>query len=123
MADYSKTLEEELAEQGIVGSYTWKPNRFFAKSGDTYISADVVSDGSAEDVATAVTEAGNEQIDEIKALAAAQKALIVQNERDYSDVRASLLQTYRRMYNYFTNQKLYALATIMATAIVNLNQM
>lgn len=123
MADYSKTLEEELAEQGIVGSYIWKPNRFFAKSGDTYISADVVSDGSAEDVATAVAEAGNEQIDEIKALAAAQKELITQNERDYSDVRASLLQTYRRMYNYFTSQKLYALATIMATAIVNLNQM
>lgn len=123
MADYSKTLEETLAEQGVVGSYIWKPNRFFAKSGDSYISADVVSDGSAESVAVAVSEAGNEQISEIKALAAEQKALIVQNKRDYSDVKKSLLQTYQRMYNYFTNQKLYALATIMATAIVNLNQM
>lgn len=123
MADYSKTLEETLAEQGVVGSYIWKPNRFFAKSGDSYISADVVSDGSAESVAVAVSEAGNEQISEIKALAAEQKALIVQNKRDYSDVKKSLLQTYQRMYNYFTNQHLYALATIMATAIVNLNQM
>ena len=123
MADYSKTLEETLAEQGIVGSYIWKPNRFFAKSGDSYISADVVSDGSAESVAVAVSEAGNAQISEIKALAAEQKALIIQNKRDYSDVKKSLLHTYQRMYNYFTNQKLYALATIMATAIVNLNQM
>lgn len=123
MADYSKTLEETLAEQGIVGSYIWKPNRFFAKNGDSYISADVVSDGSAESVAVAVSEAGNAQISEIKALAAEQKALITRNKKDYSDVRDSLLQTYRRMYNYFTNQKLYALATIMATAIVNLNQM
>jgi len=123
MAELTKTLEEELAEQGIIGSYIWKPNRFFAKNGNTYISADIVSDGSAEDVANAVAEAGNEQILNIRELANEQKALIAMNEKDYSAVRASLLQTYRRMYNYFTNQKLYALATIMATAIVNLNQM
>lgn len=123
MAEYAKTLEEELAELGIVGSYIWKPNRVFAKSGDRYISADVVSDGSAEEVARAVSAVGNAQISEINALAAEQKALITKNEKDYATVKASLLQTYRRMYNYFVNQKLYALATIMATAIANLNQM
>lgn len=123
MPDSTRTLEEELAELGVIGSYIWKPNRFFAKSGNSYISADIVADDSAEDIATAVAEAGDEQIDEIEALADEQKALIAASERDYSDVKASLLQTYSRMYNYFTNQKLYALATIMATAIVNLNQM
>lgn len=123
MAEYTKTLEEELAELGIVGSYIWKPNSFFAKSGNRYISADVVSDGSAEEVAAAIYKAGNTQISEIRTLATEQKALISQNEKEYSDVKKSLLQTYRRMYNYFVNQKLYALATIMATAIVNLNQM
>lgn len=123
MSEPTRTLEEELAERGVIGSYIWKPNRFFAKSGNSYISADIVADDSAEDVATAVIAAGDEQIDEIEALADAQKALIAASESDYSDVKASLLQTYRRMYNYFTNQRLYALATIMATAIVNLNQM
>ena len=34
MAEYTKTLEEELAEQGIVGSYIWKPNSLFAKKGN-----------------------------------------------------------------------------------------
>lgn len=121
MADHAQTLEEELAQQGIVGSYIWKPNRLFAKSGNRYIPADVVSDGSAADVSEAVAEAGRNQISSIEALAAAQKALISANERDYVAVRESLLQTYRRMYNYFTNQGLIALATIMATAIVNLN--
>ena len=123
MAEYTKTLEEELAEQGIVGSYIWKPNSFFAKKGNKYVSTDVVSDGSAEEVARAIYEAGNTQISEIRALAAEQKALIAANEKEYIAVRQSLIQTYRRMYNYFVNQKLYALATVMATAIVNLDQM
>ena len=110
MAEHAQTLEEELAQRGIVSSYIWKPNRLFAKSGNRYVPADVVSDGSAADVSEAVAEAGRNQISSIEALAAAQKALISANERDY-----------RRMYNYFTNQGLIALATIMATAIVNLN--
>lgn len=123
MAEYTKTLEEELAEQGIVGSYIWKPNSLFAKKGNKYISADVVSDGSAEEVARAIYDAGNTQISEMRALAAEQKALITANEKEYTVVKRSLIQTYQRMYNYFVNQKLYALATIMATALVNLNQM
>jgi RPA family protein len=123
MAEYTKTLEEELAEQGIIGSYIWKPNTFFAKKGNKYVSVDTVSDGSAEEVARTVYEAGNTQLSEIRALATEQKALIAANEKEYTAVKNSLIQTYRRMYNYFVNQELYALATVMATAIVNLNQM
>ena len=117
MAEYSPTLEEELAKQGVVGSYIWKPNRLFAKRGNRYEPADTVSDGSASEIAEAVAEKGQEKIEEIDALAAAQRALIAANERDYNIVRESLLQTYRRMSNYFSYQGLTDLKNVIDTAI------
>ena len=117
MTEYASTLAEELEQRGEVGSYVWKPNRLYAKRGNYYEPADTVSDGSAFEVAAAVTERGQEQIAEINALAAAQKALIASNERDYNVVRASLLQTYRRMSDYFANQGMTELKNIVDAAI------
>ena len=123
MAINNRTLEEELADKKIVGSYILKPNRFYAKDGDHYISADVVSDGTASEIAAALREEGVLQISLIRELGRSEIAELRTVEEKYSDAKASLIQTYTRMYNYFTRQGLVALATIMATAIVNLNNM
>ena len=117
MAEYASTLEEELAKRGEVGMYIWKPNRLFAKRGDHYESADVVSDGSASEVAEAVAAKGQEMISEIDALAAAQKALIAANEKDYNAVRNSLIQTYTRMSNYFQYQGIPEMKNVVDTAL------
>ena len=122
MANYAATLEEEMIKRGEAGSYIWMPNRLFARRGDRYEPADSVSDGSAYEVAEAVAEKGQEKIDEINALAAAQKALIAANEADYDAVRTSLLQTYQRMYNYFMYQELYELSAVMEDAINGLKE-
>lgn len=117
MAEYAATLAEELQNKGIAGVYIWKPNRLFAKRGNHYESADVVSDGSASEVAAAVAAAGQEKIAEVNALASAEKALIAANEADYDAVRSSLLQTYRRMSNYFQYQGLTELKNVVDAAI------
>ena len=117
MAEYASTLAEELQNQGVAGVYIWKPNRLFAKRGNHYESADVVSDGSASEVASVVAAKGQEKIDEINALVAAEKALISANEDDYNAVRLSLLQTYRRMSNYFQYQGLTELKNVVDAAI------
>lgn len=121
MANNSKTLEEILAEQGVISSYIWKPNRVFARSGDHYIPADVVSDGTADEVAREVREAGASQKSAIQDLGAAQLAAIRASDRDYTNVVENLTQTYTRMQTYFERHGMQALATIMATAIYNLN--
>ena len=66
MAINNRTLEEELADKKIVGSYVLKPNRFYAKDGDHYISADVVSDGTASEIAESLREEGTSQIAQIR---------------------------------------------------------
>lgn len=123
MSELLSTVDQELAALGVVSSYIWKPSRMFVRSGSSYIPVDIVSDGAAEDVSRAVFEEGQAQQDQIDALAASQKTAISAYERDYATVRASLRQNYQRMYNYFMSQGLIALATIMATAIVNLSLM
>ena len=117
MSEYESSFEDELAKRGVTGAYIWKPNRLFAKRGNAYVSADTVSDGSALEVADEVTQAGQEKVAEIEAYAAAQKALIAANERDYTVVRTSLLQTYRRMSNYFAYQGLTDLKAVVDAAI------
>lgn len=128
MPDQNFTSEQDLAALGIVASYIWKPNRLFVRNpnpalGSTYIPADIVSDGSAYDVSQAVSNEGQVQMSQITALAEVQKAAISAHERDYTTIRDNLEDSYRRMYNYFMSQGLIALATIMATAIVNLSIM
>ena len=117
MAEYASTLAEELQNQGVAGVYIWKPNRLFAKRGNHYESADVVSDGSASEVASVVAAKGQEKIAEINALAAAEKALVAANEQDYNAVRASLLQTYQRLSSYFQYHGMADLKTVVDTAI------
>lgn len=123
MSEHASTLEEELAEKGIVGSYIWKPNRLFAKVDGNYIPVDTISDGSANDVAALVAAEGQAKIAEIDTLAEAQKSLIAANAIAYTNIKASLIQTYQRMSSYFSSQGLIALKTIVDTAIVNLNDM
>lgn len=128
MSENLQTAEQDLASRGVIASYIWKPRRLFVRnpdlsSGEAYIQADVVSDGSSSDVAGAVSAEGQKQILEIRDLSAIQKDSVSAHERDYTTVRDSLEASYRRMYNYFMSQGLIALATIMATAIVNLNLM
>lgn len=122
MAGHALTLEEELEQQGVTGIYIWKPNRLFAKRGDRYESADVVSDGSASEVASVVAAEGQAKVSELNALAAAQKALIAENESDYVAVRTSLLQTYRRMRNYFFYQDLTEMQELMEEAISRIEE-
>lgn len=117
MADYETTLEEELRKRGSSGSYIWKPNRLYAKRGNHYEPADTVSDGSAAEVAAAVTANGQERIAEINALAAAQMSLLNSSEKDYNLVRASLIQTYTRMSNYFAYQGMLDLKAIVDAAL------
>lgn len=117
MANYALTLEEELEKRKVVGTYIWKPNRLFARRGNRYESADTVSDGSAMEVAEMVTEAGQQKLNEINAVAAAEKALLAENEKDYAAVRASLLQTYTRLSNYFAYQGLTEMKSVVDTAI------
>lgn len=123
MSEHAPTLEEELANLGVTGSYIWKPNRLYAKDGSNYRSVDVVAEGSAAEIAAAVTAKGDAKEAEIEALAEAQKTLMTVSSYTYSDIKGNLRQTYQRMYNYFMNQGLIALATIMATAIVNLDNL
>ena len=123
MAVITNTLAQELEEQGIIGSYIWKPNRFYARSGDNYISADVVTDGTAAEITDAVRTAGQTQIATINQLGTSQLNELHALEGDYANVKTNLIQTYTRMYNYFVRQGMVALATIMATAIVNLNNL
>lgn len=117
MAEYESTLAEELQKRGIAGTYIWKPNRLFAKRGDHYESADVVSDGSASEVAAVVAAKGQAKIDEMNALVAAEQALIASNEADYDAVRESLRQTYRRMSSYFQYQGMTELKNVVDAAI------
>lgn len=128
MSENLQTAEQDLAALGIISSYIWKPNRLKVRNpnptvGGAYIPADIVSDGTAEDVSGAVSAEGQVQIEEIRVLANEQKAAISSHERDYTTIRENLEASYQRMYNYFMSQGLVALATIMATAIVNLNLM
>ena len=117
----TNTTEQDLSALGIVSSYIWKPQKLFIKDTDAYIPVDIVSDGTAEDVRAAVISSGRNQISQIRALTDAQKAVIGEHEQDYTMIKTNLAASYRRMYNYFMSQGLVALATIMATAIVNLN--
>lgn len=126
MPDTNSTTEQDLAALGIVASYTWKPNRLFIKNpnsdlGGSYIAADIVSDGLTEDVSAAVLAEGRNQITQITDISNRMKSLISEHERDYTLLKSNLEETYERMYNYFMSQGLIALATIMATAIVNLS--
>lgn len=128
MSENLQTAEQDLAALGVVASYIWKPNRLKIRNpnlsaSESYIPADIVSDGTAVDVSTMVREEGLKQQQEITVLANEQKAAISSHERDYTTIRDNLEASYRRMYNYFMGQGLVALATIMATAIVNLNLM
>lgn len=125
MASASVT-ETDLTALGIIPNYIWKPQRLFIKNtnpefGGEYIAADIVSDGTAEDIQDAVINEGQSQIDQISRLANEQKTQISRYERDYTTVKSNLQSTYQRMYNYYMGQGLVALATIMATAIVNLS--
>ena len=123
MATIINSLTEELRENGIVGSVIWRPERFYAKDGDEYISIDTVSDGTVDEVKKAIQSEGNIQKELVRSAAKNQLDALKDLEDSYFDVKESLLQTYTRLYNYFVRQKLTALATIIATAIVNLNNM
>ena len=123
MANSNRTLEEELAEKGLVASYIWKPSKLFAKVGDQYIPADVISDGTAEEVAAYIHEIGSEQAATINAVGAQELAYLTEHARDFVDVKNSLISTYSRMEAYFENSGMHSLATIMATAIANLNDL
>lgn len=121
MPNQNRTLEEELAEQGVVASYIWRPNRLSVRDGDTYRAVDVVSDGSAEDVAAAVTAAGEQKIGELTAAYQQQVARLAQSENEFANVKSNLISTYTRMMNYFDQQGIPSLYAMMATAITNLN--
>lgn len=121
MANQNQTLEEELAEQGVVASYIWKPNRVFAKNGTEYISVDVVFDGDAETILADITAAGEQKLADIQAAGQAQIQQLSSSENDYTDVKNNLIQTYTRMKDYFDRHGIVSLSTMMTTAIANLN--
>lgn len=126
MSEILHTTEQDLAALGIIATYIWKPNRLFVRNpnpalGGSYIAADIVSDGTSEEVSASVINEGRSQIASIDSYATEQKTAISAYERDYAMIRSNLAASYQRMYNYFMSQGLIALATIMATAIVNLN--
>lgn len=123
MIDTSKTLTEELESQGIVGSYIWNPNRFFAKTPTGYVSVDVVTDGAAAEVIDEIEEFGSEKKAEIENLAAEKISFLRKNEKDYEAFKTNLLQTYQRLYLYFNRVGMPQLATVMATAIANINNL
>lgn len=122
MDEHTATVEEELSELGVIASYVWKPNRILAKRGGSYISVDMISDnGTAADVSDTVSEEGERQKAEIRALADSMKTRISSFEADYTELRRNLIDNYSQMYRYFLGQGHIALSTIMATAIVNLS--
>ena len=117
----TNTTERDLSALGIVSSYIWKPQKLFIKDTDAYIPVDIVSDGTAEDIRNAIIIEGQLQKHQIDNLAKAQKKELGSYEKDYAMIKENLAESYRRMYNYFMSQGSIALATIMATAIVNLS--
>lgn len=121
MADYAQTLEEEMAASGNNGYYSLKSNRFFVKENGVYRSADVSMDTTVSEVAQEVTEVGEEMVEDIETLAAAEKDLIHRSEQDYRKVKASLIQTYTRLYNYFQYEQLTGLRDMIGTAMNDLN--
>ena len=126
MSEILHSAEQDLADLGIIASYIWKPQRLFIKNpdpnlGSSYLAVDIISDGTVEGVAAAVRAEGNNQISQIADISDDLEAAISAHEQDYSLVKVNLIATYQQMYNYFMNEGLIALATIMATAIVNLN--
>lgn len=122
MAVITNSFEEELAALGIVGSYIWKPNRLYARDGNSYRSVDAVSDGPVNDIVDAVTKAGNLQIDKIKNEGENQIAELNSLEKNFNNYKANLIQTYTRLQNFYLMHRMEALASIMQTAIFNLNQ-
>lgn len=119
----ANTLEEELVAQGIVASYTWKPNRLYAKNGNTFVPVDSISDGTSTEVAAVVSAAGDEQIEEIEALGAEKLATLRTGEDDYEDVKASLITAYGRLSSYFSTHGAPAVASILDSAIADLNNL
>ena len=119
----NRTLEEELAEKGIVASYIWKPNRVFVKDDSEYVPVDVVSDGDTLDIQHAIEAAGDQQLAAIEEEAQNQLASLSESEDDYTDVKNNLIQTYTRMKDYFDRHSLVSLSTMMATAIARLNEL
>ena len=117
----NRTLEEELAEKGIVASYIWKPNRVFVKDNSEYVPVDVVSDGDAQDIQQAIEAAGDQQLASIAEEGQNQLANLTASEEYYTDIKNNLIQTYTRMRDYFDRHGIVSLSTMMSTAIARLN--
>ena len=124
MIDTTKTLQESLDELQVVGKYVWKPQRFKGKYvGEYTANVDVVSDGSAQEIEDAVTEAASNAIEDIDALKAQKIRLLRERENDYMNLMANAYRRYQEMYIYFHRVTVPPLATIMATAMANLNNL
>ena len=120
MADQNKTLEEELAERGIVASYVWKPNLLYARQGSEYIPVDTISDADVHHIQDELEAAGRQNLASIQAACAGHIADLDQTESSYTNVRDNLILTYTRMKEYFERHGIISLSTVMNTAIANL---
>ena len=124
MSGHATTLEEELAMNGVTSGYfIWKPNRLFAKSGNSYISTDVVADGTAEDVIAAVTAAGEEQIEDINELGTTEINELETLRTQYAAIKSNVIKAYNRMKRLFIQRGDAEMEAIIDNAIYQLNQL
>lgn len=127
MAEITQSLDDALAEQGIVGSYIWKPFRLYyrnsnaAEGEELYPSVDVIADGEVNDVKAAISDAGVNQIADITAKGEEQLAILNRMERNFSNYKSNLIQAFTRMHNYYLMHHMEDIATVTNNAIRNLS--
>lgn len=124
MIDTTKTLRETLDELHVVDKYVWKSNRFQAKYiGEYSAKVDVVSDGLAEEIEEAVANAAENAVSNIEAKEADKIRMLRERENDYMSIMTNVYNRYQEMHKYFHRVTVPPLATIMATAMANLNNL
>lgn len=126
MAVDTKTLEQALAEKGITGWYTWRPNQLYTKdpsNPDHYTSTDVMADGALNEIIEAAQEAGDRQIAAIQQAGSSKVSEINSQDTSYSQIKTICLQTFRSMRTYFSQQGMGNIVASLDGAIKQINSL
>jgi hypothetical protein len=124
MAVDTERLEQALAEKGITGWYTWRPNQIYTKDPsdpDQYKSTDVMNDGALDDIFEAAREAGRLQINAIRQAGTQKVDEINTQDTTYVQIKAICLKTFRSMRNYFSQQGMGTTVADLDSAIKAIN--
>lgn len=118
-------IDEALASQGQSAWYGWRPNQIWTRNPNDpsqYVSTDVMTDGTFDEIRRAAEEEAERQVDRIVSLADEAVSAINRQTPAFERIKSVYLQALYSLRGLFRQYGIPAAVAILDAAIEQINE-